>query len=106
MAEENADRSESISFEQRSQEAMHEACKQEAPKVREQIDMAVAMQIIEMGYKEMVKNNPSYTVECGACHQKKSLTIMHQCGRCMKVFYCGEECQRNDWSIHKQTCKT
>ncbi|KAJ7729792.1 hypothetical protein B0H16DRAFT_1586389 [Mycena metata] len=28
-----------------------------------------------------------------------------QCGRCKQRFYCGAECQRNDWAAHKAECK-
>jgi MYND finger len=26
------------------------------------------------------------------------------CSRCHNKYYCGVECQKKDWSIHKQTC--
>ena len=27
-----------------------------------------------------------------------------RCGRCKRVWYCGQVCQRSDWSNHKKTC--
>lgn len=28
------------------------------------------------------------------------------CGRCGKVYYCSQECQKNDWPYHKQICNS
>jgi MYND finger len=28
-----------------------------------------------------------------------------KCGRCLKVFYCGAECQKADWKLHKLDCR-
>ena len=28
-----------------------------------------------------------------------------KCGRCKKVRYCGQDCQRSQWSAHKAACK-
>ncbi|KII91804.1 hypothetical protein PLICRDRAFT_104569 [Plicaturopsis crispa FD-325 SS-3] len=30
---------------------------------------------------------------------------LRKCSRCKEVSYCGEECQKADWTSHKQTCK-
>ena len=94
-----------------TEERLREAWIQEAPKVKEQYDMAIISEIVRIGYEEMVKNDPSRipsklpSVECNACLQKKSLIMMHKCGRCMRIFYCNTECQRKDWPVHKQMCK-
>lgn len=101
---------EPLSFEQRFQEGIYNACVQEAPKLKEKIDMAITMQLVRMRYEEMIKENPGMipptlpSVTCGACLKKKSLRVMHKCSRCMRIFYCSVECQRMDWPIHKQTC--
>lgn len=26
------------------------------------------------------------------------------CGQCRDVYYCGEDCQRKDWSVHRDEC--
>lgn len=28
----------------------------------------------------------------------------HTCGACLAATYCGETCQRADWSVHQQEC--
>lgn len=30
---------------------------------------------------------------------------MKQCSRCQRVYYCGQECQKGDWTLHKEFCK-
>eukprot|EP01127_Copromyxa_protea_P006308 TRINITY_DN16111_c0_g1_i1.p2 TRINITY_DN16111_c0_g1~~TRINITY_DN16111_c0_g1_i1.p2 ORF type:complete len:149 (-),score=39.92 TRINITY_DN16111_c0_g1_i1:78-524(-) len=40
---------------------------------------------------------------CGKC--AKTGIPLHTCGRCRKVSYCGKECQRGDWPIHKYSCR-
>eukprot|EP00985_Skeletonema_marinoi_P032381 scaffold39118_cov206-Skeletonema_marinoi.AAC.14 len=34
-----------------------------------------------------------------ACRSNK------RCSRCKKTVYCSRDCQRNDWKVHKKTCK-
>lgn len=40
---------------------------------------------------------------CNSC--KKQGEQFQRCGRCKKVYYCGKDCQKNDWPTHKETCK-
>lgn len=40
---------------------------------------------------------------CSSC--KKQGEKFQRCGHCKKVYYCGQDCQRNDWSTHKASCK-
>lgn len=37
---------------------------------------------------------------CPCCSQAASLT----CGKCKKVRYCSKECQKKDWTAHRNTC--
>lgn len=39
---------------------------------------------------------------CALCSSKGS---SKKCSRCMKVYYCSRECQRQDWQTHKTNCK-
>jgi hypothetical protein len=43
---------------------------------------------------------------CRNCGTEKSKNDedLKSCGRCRKVKYCGEACQRADWKRHKQAC--
>ncbi|PSN72459.1 hypothetical protein BS50DRAFT_583994 [Corynespora cassiicola Philippines] len=39
---------------------------------------------------------------CGACKEIGTL----RCGGCKNMHYCGSECQRKDWRVHKLLCKS
>jgi tetratricopeptide (TPR) repeat protein len=41
-------------------------------------------------------------LKCGECG--KSSTTLSKCGRCQKTRYCGHECQKKHWPIHKKFC--
>lgn len=38
---------------------------------------------------------------CGACGRVDNVK---KCGGCGVVAYCGKECQKKDWEMHKQVC--
>ncbi|PAA58824.1 hypothetical protein BOX15_Mlig032808g1, partial [Macrostomum lignano] len=43
----------------------------------------------------------------GACSQcGKGAGSCRRCGACTNRWYCGRECQRKDWPMHKQECQT
>ncbi len=44
------------------------------------------------------------SLKCNACEEEMPLEKLQRCSRCMKVYYCNKECQRNDWLIHKEKC--
>lgn len=39
---------------------------------------------------------------CRACGKEGGKLM--QCGKCGVVKYCGRDCQRSDWSVHKEVC--
>jgi hypothetical protein len=44
---------------------------------------------------------------CHYCSKIETLyALSKKCGDCKKIRYCSVECQRNDWSAHKLTCKS
>lgn len=52
--------------------------------------------------QELMQNVVDRMHVCGVC--SKFGPIMHKCGRCRRVYYCGKECQRMDWPRHKARC--
>jgi hypothetical protein len=60
------------------------------------------------GLKEF-KNKPLLarkdTKQCSACTRIGEDLDMKQCSGCKRVYYCGKECQANDWARHKKYCK-
>lgn len=47
---------------------------------------------------------PSQGLEkCGFC--SKHVTRENCCSSCMRTFYCGRECQRGHWKLHKKECR-
>lgn len=45
--------------------------------------------------------NPLPIKQCISCKSELNLQL---CTRCRLVYYCNEECQRNDWDKHKIVC--
>lgn len=56
---------------------------------------------------EMVANEELSSDECWACHRKKTEpgVRLSTCGRCRFALYCCQECQKQDWTKHKVSCK-
>lgn len=46
-----------------------------------------------------------FTGECSTCSASSSVVRLSSCSRCKQVYYCGAECQSNDWQTHKKLCK-
>merc|ERR1712098_436129 len=43
--------------------------------------------------------------ECANCMEKRPINQLKTCGRCRKVLYCGADCQKQHWKLHKKECK-
>ena len=39
---------------------------------------------------------------CNKCHKIKKT---NRCSNCKSVYYCGVQCQKNDWTSHKYACE-
>jgi len=46
---------------------------------------------------DISQNAKVYFCNCGAVANKR-------CGKCKKVKYCSEKCQKEHWKVHKQSC--
>ena len=42
------------------------------------------------------------TRTCSLCGQASKK--LKACGSCMSTHYCGRDCQKQHWSVHRQTC--
>eukprot|EP00062_Callorhinchus_milii_P021992 gi/632979301/ref/XP_007906394.1/ PREDICTED: putative protein MSS51 homolog, mitochondrial isoform X2 [Callorhinchus milii] len=46
---------------------------------------------------------------CAECKKLPEALVdpraLRRCKRCQNVYYCGQECQRANWSVHKRLCK-
>jgi len=40
---------------------------------------------------------------CGGCFKLKEKML--KCSRCKRVYYCGVDCQKSNWSEHKTVCR-
>ena len=56
--------------------------------------------------EEMQRQNSLFTLKsCENCGKTKSTMKEYMgCARCGKVFYCGKDCQKKNWSTHKRDC--
>jgi hypothetical protein len=45
-----------------------------------------------------------FTTTCASCGVTKA--SLQQCSKCGMCHYCGKDCQRRDWEIHKMECKS
>ena len=48
---------------------------------------------------------PHSLLKCGACGKQMETKAL-RCGKCKVQIYCGSECQKADWKLHKASCKT
>ena len=75
---------------------------------------------IMVHYAELVEGSYS-ACDCGIMRESETVTVrrmptcgscglvLHdarkRCSVCQRVYYCSKECQRADWSTHKQSCE-
>ena len=53
----------------------------------------------------MTDRDSIFTHTCSRCGKIDSTSVMQKCSRCRAVFYCGVDCQTEDWPLHKGICK-
>ncbi len=59
-----------------------------------QTQLDVASTVVDQWYKQVER-------ECIRCRRKNNL---RKCGKCTKVYYCSENCQKEDWKDHQYFC--
>ncbi|KAL8438467.1 hypothetical protein Efla_002217 [Eimeria flavescens] len=62
-----------------------------------------AMQLLQQTQPSAAPEAPSKP-KCENCGKED--VPLRRCGGCQKVFYCGAQCQREDWRLHKRICVT
>jgi len=56
--------------------------------------------------KDLKSARNKLNVTCTRCLAREEAGAqLRRCGRCKGVWYCSKECQMQDWSRHKKTCK-
>ena len=67
---------------------------------------------MEKMYKNMLKQNSEPQEpkvidplsRCNNCYEPASKVKLYICAKCRKVAYCGVDCQKTDWPIHRKFC--
>ena len=87
----------------------HEEIRQKQPTEREKVTSpgAVAKSAVAQAAPKEPSPNRIGSGEdrkyCDNCHKQSSTLLV--CARCKKVSYCGTNCQKAAWNVHKLTCK-
>ncbi|RPA81098.1 hypothetical protein BJ508DRAFT_362114 [Ascobolus immersus RN42] len=55
---------------------------------------------------ERVRSGEEPMLLCGACGKPEVVAEpeLMKCGRCKGIWYCGKECQKGHWKVHKKVC--
>ena len=69
---------------------------EQGPSLEERLDM-----LNERVYQKFSTRKNGTLRFCNGCYATGQ---MLRCSRCIKVYYCSERCQKNDWKEHKRTC--
>ena len=48
---------------------------------------------------------PKVSERCNLASCNKKLDKQRKCSACLQVAYCGVDCQRSDWTSHKNECE-
>jgi len=48
----------------------------------------------------------TYKCHGPGCNRDDDSDDLMRCAGCLKIMYCGSQCQRQDWSTHKDWCKS
>ncbi|KAK5706899.1 translational activator for mitochondrial COX1 [Elasticomyces elasticus] len=54
---------------------------------------------------DVVPNKNVIKRVCGVCGAGPDISLS-RCVQCKSVWYCGKECQKKDWRLHKKACET
>lgn len=64
----------------------------------EELEGVLLIRVDPSNYDDSIKS-------CDGCGFGVSKTSLKKCAKCEKVWYCSEECQKNEWTQHKHKCK-
>ena len=82
-----------------------EKCKNEAITAYEEWKMRF-IKLIKNFSSHSLMNTDRLYVRVGKCNMKECYTLANErCQGCFSVYYCGRNCQKEDWTLHRQECK-
>ncbi|XP_015784406.1 ubiquitin carboxyl-terminal hydrolase 19 [Tetranychus urticae] len=60
--------------------------------------------VYEFAVQQLLANSNDLPLWCSGCNNALTEKELKRCTKCYQAYYCDQECQKNDWTKHKEVC--